>query len=182
MAREPELHTIGEKIGWSYANLACAHSALKAGRQKHATVDWIVRARLFKGLQDGTMQIGSLFDDERLQLTETPMCVYCGATDQLSADHLIPRAIGGTHAQHNLVRACRSCNSSKGKRDLLAWCERQQVFPRVLLLRRYLKLVALFCMESDLLGRPLADGPALDLPFDLQRLPTRYPPLATLRL
>lgn len=43
-------------------------------------------------------------------------CRYCGATDDLTIDHLIPRCRGGNDKPSNLVVACRSCNSSKGAR------------------------------------------------------------------
>ncbi|MFC3442992.1 HNH endonuclease [Sphingobium rhizovicinum] len=178
----PELHTIGDRIAWSYANLASVHSALAAGRTKRGTTDWMIRARLFSGLRDGVMQIGSLFDDERLQLMDAPTCVYCGSDESLSVDHLIPRAMGGSHAQHNLVRACRSCNSSKGKRDLLAWFESRQTSPPIMLLRRYLKLVALFCDENGLLDQTAGNMEHLDLPFEFARLPETFPPLTDLRL
>ena len=63
----PELRTVREIIAWSYANLACAHAALKDGRVKHARTDWMIRAKLFRGLKDGSMRMGGLFDDERRQ-------------------------------------------------------------------------------------------------------------------
>lgn len=43
-------------------------------------------------------------------------CRYCGSTDRLSIDHLIPRCQGGTDHESNLVVACRTCNSRKGGR------------------------------------------------------------------
>lgn len=42
-------------------------------------------------------------------------CVYCGATDRLEVDHIIPMAKGGTDESHNLQTLCKPCNS--GKRD-----------------------------------------------------------------
>lgn len=48
-------------------------------------------------------------------------CVYCGASGDLSADHLVPWADGGRSALDNLVTACRSCNSSKGVKSLNEW-------------------------------------------------------------
>jgi hypothetical protein len=99
-----DLYTVRERIAWSYANLACAHAALSDGRIKHNRVDWMIRAKLFRGLREGTMRMGSLFDDERAQLIEMPVCAYCGVEGSLSIDHLIPRVSGGSHAQHNLLR------------------------------------------------------------------------------
>lgn len=41
-------------------------------------------------------------------------CQYCGATKDLTLDHLIPRARGGKSSWVNLVTACRRCNARKG--------------------------------------------------------------------
>lgn len=43
-------------------------------------------------------------------------CVICGATDDLTLDHAIPRSKGGTSEPGNLQTLCRSCNTSKGNR------------------------------------------------------------------
>lgn len=40
-------------------------------------------------------------------------CVYCGATDKLTVDHVKPRKLGGTNDLNNLQCLCSSCNSSK---------------------------------------------------------------------
>jgi len=178
----PKLVTVRDLIAWCYANVACAHSALAAGRIKHKPIDWMIRAKLFRGLREGTMRMGGLFDDERIKLVEQPKCTYCGAEGQLSIDHLIPRVAGGADGQHNLVRACRSCNSSKGKRDLLLWYDRRGTFPPVLLLRRYLKLVASSCDAAGLLECSLDDPRLAQLPFEIERLPRKFPPLKDLAL
>lgn len=41
-------------------------------------------------------------------------CVYCGAREDLTLDHVLPRSRGGTSTWTNLVTACRPCNSKKG--------------------------------------------------------------------
>lgn len=179
---DPTLNTLREALAWSYANLACTHSALKAGRIKHAQIDWIIRAKLFRGLKTGEMQLGSLFDDERLTLIAQPNCVYCGVDGALSIDHIVPRAAGGGHEAHNLVRACRPCNSSKGKRDLLEWFNQQGRFPPILLLRRYLKLLDLYACAAGLLDYALTDDRLMELPFAIDRLPGKFPNLRELRL
>lgn len=52
------------------------------------------------------------------------VCLYCQkAHARLSVDHLHPVSLGGDHALWNVVPACRSCNSSKGDRELEAWAE-----------------------------------------------------------
>lgn len=52
-------------------------------------------------------------------------CVYCGAKERLSLDHIIPLASGGPHAEDNLVVACSRCNSSKGSKPLADWLQTQ---------------------------------------------------------
>jgi 5-methylcytosine-specific restriction endonuclease McrA len=47
-------------------------------------------------------------------------CLYCRA-DATSLDHVVPVDRGGNNHPSNCVPACKRCNSSKGKRDLLQW-------------------------------------------------------------
>jgi len=48
-------------------------------------------------------------------------CQYCGASDDLTCDHIVPLMRGGTNDNENLNTACRSCNSSKGDKLLDEW-------------------------------------------------------------
>ncbi len=43
-------------------------------------------------------------------------CVYCGSTQDLTVDHVIPRFLGGKNTMSNLVTACFPCNRAKGSR------------------------------------------------------------------
>lgn len=43
-------------------------------------------------------------------------CVYCGAGEHLTLDHVVPRSKGGRDSWHNLVTACQKCNTEKGDR------------------------------------------------------------------
>lgn len=40
-------------------------------------------------------------------------CVYCGSTDNLTLDHVVPVAAGGHSRISNLVTACEPCNTLK---------------------------------------------------------------------
>ena len=133
----------------------------------------MIRARLLKGLSTGTMAIGSLLDDERLKMTLPRACAYCGGTDHLSLDHLVPRIAGGADSGDNVVWACRGCNSSKGGRDLLVWMKLKERFPPLLLLRRYLKLALADPQVRGLLTTPLDEAPATA--FALDFIPTTFP-------
>ena len=43
-------------------------------------------------------------------------CVECGATGDLTLDHIWPWSLGGKETVENLRTLCRSCNSRKGAR------------------------------------------------------------------
>lgn len=175
-----EITTIGEYLYWSYANLGMAHAALSHGIEKYDRVHYIIRSRLYKGLCEGTMHIGSLADDERLKLIIPHACSYCGSHEHLAVDHLMPRKLGGNDCGDNMIWACRSCNSSKGASDVLEWLSKKESFPPILLLRRYLKLAIDYCVENKIMAIPIIDVPSL--PFSLRCIPHNYPPLPELRL
>ena len=178
----PKIITVREQIAWSYANLARADKALQDGVQKYGKIHHMIRAKLNKGLREQTMSMSSLYQDERLKMTVPQACYYCGNRLNLSVDHLIPRIKGGTDDSDNLIWACRSCNSSKRDKDMLRWMTDKNMFPPILLLRRYLKIVMRYCEENDLLDQNLEDVLKQDLPFDLSILPHNYPPLNELKL
>ncbi len=174
------IHTIGELLHVSYANLAMAHAAVSHGCDRYGPTHYMIRGRLLKGLRDGTMRIGPLADDARLNMVLPQACCYCAEAGRLSADHLLPLKRGGPHAGDNLVWACRSCNSSKGATDVLEWLAKREQFPPLLLLRRYLKLAVEFCRVARLMDCLLDEAPPL--PFSPSAIPTSYPPPASLSL
>jgi len=178
----PTITTVKHKVAWSYANLARAHSALADGSTAYARKHHIVRKRLYYGLINDRMALGSLLDDERVKMNAPRACCYCGSSGLLCVDHLIPRIRGGRHAADNFLWACRSCNSAKGGRDILEWLLPLQRFPSLLVLRRYLKVVWAYCDGEDLMGRELDAVPEAALPFALELLPEVFPPLGDLVL
>jgi len=178
----PTPQTVREQISWSYANLARAHSALEDGATKYQRVHHIIRNKIYYGLLSGKMTMRSLYDDERLKMIAPQACYYCGAKGSLAVDHLIPRILGGPDNADNLIWACRSCNSSKQGRDMLAWAACKGFFPSILLLRRYIKIVARYCDQDGCMDTPLDQLTAADTPFDVRLLPTKFPPLSELML
>lgn len=40
-------------------------------------------------------------------------CVYCGATEHLVLDHIVPHSHGGAAEAANLLTACRTCNGRR---------------------------------------------------------------------
>ncbi len=167
--------TVKELIFWSYANLAMAHSAVSKKQKKYGVINYSIRSKLFKGLKNGTMNIRSLFDDEKVKLSQGLSCNYCGALDNLSLDHIFPQKYGGRDAGDNLIYACKSCNSSKGKKDLMQWYFSKGKFPPLLIIRRYLKLIYNYCETNCLLDSDIDGLKNSNLPFDIMLIPTKFP-------
>ncbi len=178
----PVPSTVKEQIAWSYANLARAHAALEDGALKYTQLHHIIRSKLYHGLIKGTLAMRTLYDDERLKMTAPQACYYCGCAGPLAVDHLIPRIRGGADEADNLIWACRSCNSSKSGRDLLEWAEVKGFFPPILLLRRFLKLVARHCESKGAMECKLSDPQLANLSVNVHALPLSYPPLSEMKL
>ncbi len=64
----------------------------------------------------------------------------------------------------------------------MVWMNKRQSFPPLLILRRYIKLIACYCDDHDILDVNLDATMNMILPFELQLLPFRYPQLVQLQL
>ncbi|MCX5514430.1 HNH endonuclease [Kaistia algarum] len=61
-------------------------------------------------------------------------CQYCGSRDELTFDHVIPRARGGQTTWENVVAACSPCNLRKGSahpHDIGMWPHQMPFQPSV---------------------------------------------------
>ena len=61
-------------------------------------------------------------------------CQYCGAREDLTFDHLLPRSKGGQTTWDNVVAACSPCNLAKGDRmprDVDMWPRQMPYAPSV---------------------------------------------------
>lgn len=65
------------------------------------------RERLFTSLVFTSVEVEHL-----IQLLDSP-CMYCGSTENITIEHILPLIRGGQHTMDNVGPACRSCNSSK---------------------------------------------------------------------
>jgi hypothetical protein len=56
-------------------------------------------------------------------------CCYCGKSKvKITKDHIVPISQGGETSHANLIPACFSCNSSKGKKPMVDWYCSQEYF------------------------------------------------------
>lgn len=170
-----EIKNIRELIFWSYANLAMAHAAVSNNAMTYSRSSYIIRNKLFSGLMKGTMHLGSLLDDERVKIEYSDVCAYCGKMTNVSIDHMIPRIKNGSNSADNLIRVCKRCNSSKGAKDFMEWHIQKNIFPSILILRRYLKLVYNYCNDKNLLDLTIYEAKSHNLPFRIELIPIDYP-------
>ncbi len=175
MAKQ-KIETVRHLIYYSYANLAMAHTAVDKKQEKYGRFNFMIRAKLFKGLKDGTMNMRTIFDDEKIKLQTGQICNYCGSTEKLALDHIFPKKLGGKDDAENLIFACRSCNSSKGKKDLMEWMVFRKQFLPLMIIRRYLKLTFNYCNDNGLLDKQVDELINMELPFRIDLLPTNFPP------
>ena len=172
--------TFADLLYASYSGLQTLGFAFAKGKQRYDRECYAFRESVIKRLKAGKMKISDLYQNNIRQMTSPhDACWYCGRSvsdcGPLTADHIFPRMKGGENVSDNLIMVCRSCNSFKGAKDLLAWyCERGE-FPPMRVLAHYLKLVNQYALDSGLLGLPLEELSGMDLPFDFRYLPLPYP-------
>lgn len=176
-----ELKTLADVLFESYAGLQMAAFASGKGKKKYSHSCYAFRATILKKYRSGEMAIGDLYRNLVRQLScDHDTCWYCGRPvsecGPLTADHVFPRAKGGAVISGNLIMACRSCNSSKGTKDLLAWYAGRGEFPPMRVLAHYLKLANQFAVANHLMDIPLEQIETMDLPFDYKAFPLSYPP------
>ncbi|MHC9538980.1 MAG: HNH endonuclease [Vulcanimicrobiota bacterium] len=174
MAKQ-KIETVRDIIYLAYANLAMADSAVEKKQDRYQVLNFMIRARLLKGLKEGTMNMRTIFDDEKIKVQTGHICNYCGSSENLSLDHIFPQKYGGKDDAENLIIACKSCNSSKGKKDLMEWMDFQEQFLPLMVIRRYLKLTFHYCVEKNLIDKTIEELREMELPFKIELLPVAYP-------
>ena len=55
-------------------------------------------------------------------------CAYCGSTESLEQEHVIPVSRGGHYTPDNIIPACRSCNASKNNKIMQDWFTQQEIY------------------------------------------------------
>ena len=67
------------------------------------------------------------YNPNRIIKRDGGSCVYCGASEELNVDHVIPKSRAGefgltrgeVHSDSNLVASCLDCNNSKKNLDVV---------------------------------------------------------------
>ncbi len=118
----------------------------------------------YKILDSGKKSMSDYLRDEKIAIkNDNHECIYCGSTEDLTYEHIIPRSIIGKFMSdkgHNLVLCCKSCNSSKGNRELFEWWESKfgrEDLPRKHVLSKYLKFLYRLHKANGTLNNPWDD-------------------------
>lgn len=64
-------------------------------------------------------RVGQVSEGKRIDVfrRDGGKCVYCGSSESLEPDHIVPRKSGGTDELRNLVAACHACNTLKNDKS-----------------------------------------------------------------
>lgn len=75
----------------------------------------------WKQLNEGDIHWSTSVKEWLREKENNDICIYCGEKTDLTTEHILPRSCGGEDITDNVVRVCKSCNSSKGKKRLYEW-------------------------------------------------------------
>ena len=140
----------------------------------------------------GYLKVGSAAHHEmKAYLTAkwNAACAYCGGSDDLGFDHLVPLSGGGATNHRNLVFSCRECNLEKATQEVSDFL---RDYPEKLSsFRQHSRLPPLFAAHDKYIRSRLGTGLArgaipvsgfsgglTELARDLNRLPFSKPVLA----
>lgn len=120
-------------VRWSLDVLHINHARMFARHSTKRHVDQLVERHLaewvdeptqFRLTGEGVIWRGDTTSNPRKAIPERVRtaiyerdeysCIACGATENLSLDHIYPHSRGGSDEPENLQTMCRKCNSRKG--------------------------------------------------------------------
>ena len=108
------VHTIREELLYEYAKLI-SRSAFRG------QINYRFVSDRFKALRDGEITISGTIREWQREHQLPKACVFCGATENLEIDHLIPRSRGGLGEADNVVWSCQPCNITRGNKGVFQW-------------------------------------------------------------
>ena len=136
--------TIGDELLYEYARIIADARFDADDEQPDRAGDsdyWSFLINRFRRLRRGELGRSSLQKESRRAAEQSDRCAYCGGDDRLQWDHLIPLARGGPDGFDNLVRACATCNASKGASLVTVWASDNGLRLARWLRARHLKLL-----------------------------------------
>lgn len=129
------VRTLRDLIFWQYAKIISE----SAGFRK-SNYGFIMDR--FKRLRSEEIEWSSSIREWIHERENPDQCIYCGAIEKLTVEHMIPLSRGGPDHPDNAVMVCGSCNSSKGNKRLYEFygLKNRNKIPRIAE-GKYLKLL-----------------------------------------
>ncbi len=97
-----------------YLEYGRTYKKSEQGRINHNATQARRRERLMGGSTDQELA-------EYFEILYGDPCAYCGSTEKITIDHVVPVINGGDGSWENLTAACSKCNSKKHAKPLLEW-------------------------------------------------------------
>lgn len=107
------VRTVREELLYEYAKLI--------SRSAYGGLERAFITDRFKKLRDNEISISDTMREWEREQQLPRSCVYCGSTEDLTSDHLIPRNRGGDDSADNMVLACKTCNAARGDKGIFEW-------------------------------------------------------------
>ncbi len=102
--------TVRDLIYWQYAKIIADFAGI--GKKDYGFI-----MNKFKQLRQGNIAWNEIREYVK-EKEHADECVFCGATVNLTLEHLLSRKFNGPDTEKNLVWICKSCSSKKGARRL----------------------------------------------------------------
>lgn len=118
-----EVKTIRDLIYYQYAKII-AKSAMGPDAKKNA---YGFIKTTFRQLRDDEKKWSEILREDRQLVEGEKKCAYCGATDNLQWEHIVPKSLSindrcpscdKIQGIHNQIWACKTCNTRKGTKGL----------------------------------------------------------------
>jgi 5-methylcytosine-specific restriction endonuclease McrA len=106
-------------------NLAKTHERRKKYRDSHRDLMNLYKQRS-KAKKKQILSTLTIEQWEDIKKEYGYKCAYCGEKKDLAQDHFIPIYSNGEHTAQNIIPVCKSCNSSKNKKDFFEWYNGKQ--------------------------------------------------------
>jgi len=94
------------------------------------------KAKLRKAMAKGNSHFGNISRAKMIKRWNDfdNSCAYCGykpsKASELEVEHVQPISQGGPHTLSNIVPACKTCNTSKSKHDMVKWYRKQPFYDK----------------------------------------------------
>jgi len=121
------VETIRDIIFYQYAKIIAKSAFNHEDGQSAKKGSFGLIANKFKDLKIGTISWSDIMREDMQFVESDKKCIYCGTLENITKEHIVPktfkindrcRCCDAIQGIHNIIWACKSCNSSKGTKGL----------------------------------------------------------------